>query len=448
MESLYTEARILGLNEGRAVETLAFCPGRPEEIGRIIGYAEPGRSDSGPVITHRYRFLVFQLDVLTAERSRANAVLAANGVRSGSLYASFSRSGGPGQWERVDLGGAATGDPKRKLAGKAAVRLVYLAGLDYGLADIGVTSDEQPVVLGLEPFPLLDAEQAGRFAEAVAEYRRGQAAASAVAAPIVLGADPEFLLVNASGKVVQAAAFLPRKGQVGCDLVRIRGKAMFPLAELRPDPSPDPLRLAANVRRALLAAHSMIPDLPEVAWLAGGMPARGFALGGHIHISGVVPDGRLLRALDNYLALPLLMIEDERTKARRPRYGLPGDCRRKAHGGFEYRTLPSWLVSPRVAKGVLALAAVIARRYKRLERRPLDRIEVLRQYVEGRTDELGPLVLPLLGEVRRLPDYAAYEPMLAPLFAMIERKERWEERRDIREAWNIPTLQPQQGNRL
>lgn len=443
MESLYTEARILGLNEGRAVETLAFFPGSPGEIGRIIGYAQPGRPDSGPVITHRYRFLVFQLDVLTVERSRANAVLAANGVRCGSLYTSFGQSGGPGQWERVDLAGTATGDPKRKLAAKAAVRLVYLAGLDYGLADIGVTSDERPAVLGLEPFPVLDDEQAGRFAEVMAEYRRGQATASTVVSPIVLGADPEFLLVNASGKVVQAAAFLPRKGQVGCDLVRIRGKALFPLAELRPEPSTDPLRLAANVRRALLAAHSMIPELPDVSWLAGGMPARGFALGGHIHISGVALENRLLRALDNYLALPLLMIEDERTKARRPRYGLPGDCRRKGHGGFEYRTLPSWLVSPRVAKGVLALAAIIARRYKRLERRPLDRIEVLRKYVEGRTDELAPLVFSLLGEVRRLPDYAAYEPLLTPLVAMIERKERWREKRDIREAWSIPSLQPQ-----
>ena len=63
---------------------------------------------------------------------------------------------------------------------------------------------------------------------------------------------------------------------------------------------------------------------------------------------------RLLRVLDNYLALPFILIEDQNTKLRRPRYGFLGDFRRKTHGGFEYRTLPSWIVSPRITKGVIA----------------------------------------------------------------------------------------------
>lgn len=103
------------------------------------------------------------------------------------------------------------------------------------------------------------------------------------------------------------------------------------------------------------------------------MPQPGFPLGGHLHFSGVSLNGALLRALDNYLALPLALLEDKRATRRRPHYGNLGDFRRQSYGGFEYRTLPSFLISPQLAKGVIGMAFLIASQYPRLQRRPLVR---------------------------------------------------------------------------
>ncbi|TMV51958.1 hypothetical protein FE783_03150 [Paenibacillus mesophilus] len=441
MDVLYTEAKLLRLNAGEAASA-ALDPSRVRAAGRLLGYSDTEETGTGRAITHRYRFLLFQLDVLSVERSAANAVYAANGARIGTLY-SVGRSYRPGaeQWERVGQGDVV--DAKQQLAEKAAMRLLYVTGLDFGMADIGIGTDDQPVVLKLEPFPALDAAQAGRFAEAMEAYRTAANADNGASEQAILGADPEFLLMNADGKVVPASAFLPKRGRAGCDLVRIGGKVMYPLAELRPEPSSDPRQLVTNIRRALLTAAELIPDTPGMKWLAGGMPAKGFALGGHIHLSGIGLNVALLRTLDNYLALPLIMIEDESAKARRPRYGIPGDYRRQPHGGFEYRTLPSWLVSPRVAKGVLALAAIVAGRYRQLRHRPLDRFDVLRRYFAGDKSGLRGTVLPMLEYIRRLPEFERYASMLSPLFDMIENGQQWDERKDIRAGWKIapPALQ-------
>lgn len=434
MDVLYTEAKMLGLNAGDSAMAAVRDPSRAFAVGRLLGYSDTAETGAGAAITYRYRFLLFQLETLSVERSTANAVYAASGARIGTLYASGDGAAGQAQWERIER--ERHGYAKLLLAEKAAARLLYLSGLDFGQVDVGIGAGDRPAVMKLEPFPKLDADEHRRFAQALERYRSADADKSPGGA-VVLGADPEFLLMNAEGKVVQAAAFLPRRGRVGCDLVRIGGKVRYPLAELRPEPSSDPVRLVANIRRAMLAAAELIPDTPGTRWLAGGMPAKGFALGGHIHMSGIRLDVSLLRALDNYLALPLILIEDDGAKARRPRYGIPGDVRRQPHGGFEYRTLPSWLVSPRVAKGVLALALVIAKRYRQLHRRPLDRLDVLRRYFAGDKQALAGTVLPLLDPIRWLPEYGQYEAMLAPLFAMIEQGRRWDEGKDIRGGWKI-----------
>ncbi|RKN86592.1 putative amidoligase domain-containing protein [Paenibacillus ginsengarvi] len=439
MDPLHEQAKRLGLNasvrdgrEGRM--------GLGHEEARLLGYAELTGTGDDRVITHRYRFFLFHFEVLLTYKSAANCVYTARHARSGSLYTPVRTDcDGGEQWSLVEADDK-TDDPKLRRARKAALRILYITGFDYGIVDIGIRSGEKPVLLALQPDAALDAAQAQRMAEALERYRRLEAADSGDAwkPPVLLGADPEFLLTNADGKVVPASVYLPRAGLAGCDLVRIAGKVHYPLAELRPVPSADPLQLVIHVRRALLAASELIPDSPGVKWLAGGMPAKGFALGGHIHISGTPLRAELLRAFDNYLALPLILIEDSRAASRRPRYGIPGDFRRQPHGGFEYRTLPSWLVSPKVAKGAIALAALIAKRYKSLRARPLHRAAVLRQYFAGDKAGLRAVVLPLLDDIRRLPEYTEYEPALEPLLAMIASGQSWDESRDIRAGWKIP----------
>ncbi|MDT2266346.1 hypothetical protein P7H12_25890 [Paenibacillus larvae] len=91
----------------------------------------------------------------------------------------------------------------------------------------------------------------------------------------------------------------------------------------------------------------------------------------------------LLRALDNYLAMPLVLAEGITTRFRRPRYGFLGDYRRQRHGGFEYRSLPSWLVEPDLTEGIFCLSALIASHYLELNKLPLQELSFQRAYYEG-----------------------------------------------------------------
>jgi hypothetical protein len=62
------------------------------------------------------------------------------------------------------------------------------------------------------------------------------------------------------------------------------------------------------------------------------------------------------------------MIENPRSASlRRKRYGNLADFRIKKYGGFEYRTLGSWLVSPEITRGVLCLAKITISHYLELD---------------------------------------------------------------------------------
>lgn len=186
---------------------------------------------------------------------------------------------------------------------------------------------------------------------------------------MTLGADPEFVLVAESGLVAADRVF-PLEGEVGCDGFRDRITGVHPLGELRPAPSTSPAGLVENIRALLIKAQRRLP-WRSVRWLAGSMPWPGIMAGGHIHF-GMPPNAQLVRALDNYLAVPLVLIENrERAVLRRSRYGFLGEIRLQPHG-FEYRTLSSWLWSPRVTLGVMALAHVIGAHHAQMTHNVFD----------------------------------------------------------------------------
>jgi hypothetical protein len=333
----------------------------------------------------------------------------------------------------------ADGGPDKfaRRAAAMAVKTVYLLGLAAAVVDIGFAPDKEPEVIGVDAAPSPDRRIGSLFAEAIGRFDAQLRREPESGGSPVLGADPEFLLKNANGKIVPASRYLPLAGEAGCDVMRVRGEVRFPLAELRPRPSADPAQLLRHLRLAMQSAAARIPDDAELQWVAGAMPARGFPLGGHIHLSGVWLNSFLLRALDNYLALPLSLVEDAGARYRKRRFGLPGDFRRKPHGGFEYRTPSSWLASPRAAKAALALAALIARHYWRLRHKPLNEPHVQRLFYECRKAELLDVVRPLWDEVRRLPDYGRFEHLIAPFEQMMFRLESWDEQTDIRPKWKI-----------
>jgi len=223
-------------------------------------------------------------------------------------------------------------------------------------------------------------------------------------------------------------------GVAGCDAGPPGTRGVFPVAELRPAPRGEPRALLAQLMSAAATADRLIADR-TLAWRAGGMPLRGWALGGHLHFSGVTLTAPLLRALDNYLALPMLLLEDTRAAARRPRYGVLGDFRYQPHGGFEYRTLPSFLVSPVVAKGAVYLAHLIVSRYEDLPLRPLDREDLHAAYYRGDKLPLRAAMAPLKAGLRDLRGYELAAPYIEPLFSYIDKGKTWDETRDIRRLW-------------
>jgi hypothetical protein len=175
----------------------------------------------------------------------------------------------------------------------------------------------------------------------------------------------------------------------------------------------------------------------SLEWLAGGMPVKGFPLGGHLHFSGVWLNNELLRVLDNYLALPLVLIEDITTANRKPKYGFLGDFRKQRHGGFEYRGLPSWLVSPKVTRGVFAIAKIIATDYRLLPARPLEDPAVQVAYYTSDKELIRPLLPALWNDMARLPSYRKHEAAMLTLKKMLLRMQSWDEQHDIRRNWQI-----------
>jgi len=325
---------------------------------------------------------------------------------------------------------------------RVAVKAAYALGLDIATVHIGINTTGQTIVLNVTAIPQLDNRLAEIYANAINRYAESIQANRFVLAKrerLILGADPEFLLRNANGKIVFADKFMDREGIVGCDSVILSGhRVILPLVELRPQPSESPRILLDHLRQAMLLASEMIAD-PNLEWLAGGMPVNGFPLGGHIHFSGVELSCQLLRALDNYLALPLILLEAKTTGRRRPRYGFLGDFRRQPHGGFEYRSLPSWLVSPQIAVGVLALSLVIAKHYERLTKQPLLQLDIQRAYYQGNKLRIFPLLSELWADISATETYFSYRKELEHVYGMMRRMEMWQEQQDFRTYWHITT---------
>jgi len=321
---------------------------------------------------------------------------------------------------------------------RLATKTLYTVGLDHGAVRLEATGKSGCSVISIDPRPWKG------MTDLSAMYRAGWKQLQSEldeerhrnAAPII-GMDPEFLLVQMpESKIVPASRFLERTGIAGCDSVTIGGRRIYPVAELRPVPSSEPRELLAHLMRAFAVADRSISD-HSLIWQAGGMPQRGLPLGGHVHFSGVTLNGELLRALDNYLALPLAVLQDPRGSGRRPRYGALGDFRLKSYGGFEYRTLPSFLVSPLVAKGVVALAGLIVRGYHQLHQRPLAKAAIHTAFYEGNREVMQAHIPSLLDDLMQMDGYERYERYAAPLISQLIQGKTWDESRDIRKLWNI-----------
>lgn len=371
-------------------------------------------------IIREYLLLVFQTQVLVIYRTQSSAIAT---TKTKPRY------------ERVKIMDTSKEVHKVK---NLAIRMMYALGLDYGVVKIGVGVGNKVVAILANPFPRVNKEMIQAMVPAIKDYVQLCSNPKVPLEKIVLGADPEFIMQDGKGELLIASNYFPIRGKVGCDAIWLgNNHANKPLVELRPSPTPDPRTLSIRIYQALLYASKRMGNM-EMKWLAGALPVKGFPLGGHIHFSGVKPNFKLLRALDNYLALPLILAEDPKGKERRPKYGFLGDFRRQPYGGFEYRTLPSWLVSPTITRGVFALSKIIVTNYAILKVSPLSEEAIEEAYYQGDKEKVRPWLSILWQELKQCEEYGVYQKYLDDLYQYLQSGKQWSESQDFRKWWRLP----------
>lgn len=381
------------------------------------------------MVVRRYYALIFQQEVVALYRARGTSAWMNPSLKNMSRIV----------FQEVQL---QQKNKEIKQVGKLAIRAVYALGLDFGGVYIVVTLSGKLKVVNVTPSPKLKQNSGKRLAERIQDFivqyklKESQQA--------VLGADPEFVLRHGTkGNIILASEFFKKNGRVGCDSIWLREDAThtrLPLGELRPRPDTDPRQLIVNIYKTMLAGIKKI-NQPAVEWLAGGMPMKDYPIGGHIHFSQVKLTSQLLRSLDNYLALPYMLIESRESIQRRPKYGFLGDFRTQFHGGFEYRTLPSWLLSPCLAKGAIALAKLIASCHFSLSYFPLYNYGVQKSFYEGEKEKLKPVVEEIIWRITNQPEYSEYADFIDPFWEAVLSGKDWNEDTDIRIAWRLPPYQ-------
>lgn len=375
-------------------------------------------------------------------------------------------------------------DEDAQKAGLLAKRACHVLGLDFGEVHAGIDVYGRPLILDISPVPSLPEPAIPLFRRQVdnfaAKWKTTAAVFLHVLTPpkpepvdsdfaqttlfdipdpdediltqsdsfpassdggesnVLLGADPEFMLRNTiTGQITYPSEFFSKEGSLGYDDRSERRQGiLFPLAEIRPAPDYCPIKLTENIRAIMFQALSLIP--PHIEWLAGSLHFERYQIGGHIHFSNIEVNARLLRALDNYLGIPVMLVEDPATALRRRKqYGWLGSIRCKPHGGFEYRTPASWLVTPEITAGCLCLAKIVAEEYRKLPKDFLSDPNMQKAFYQSKKYYFYDLFNEIWQDIEKTSLFAGYARYLTPLTDLINRQSHWDETIDLRKSWGL-----------
>lgn len=320
-----------------------------------------------------------------------------------------------------------------------ACKSIYSLGLDFGVANIGKNLEGKYYVLDVDACPKDMSDKCieayiHKFNELL--YKYDNLADSKQ--DITIGADPECVIKDwDTGSLIFASDFVKKEGCIGLDNRSIEsGREYFPLLEIRPDYSVDPVEVFGSIRSILNDLRERI-HYRNIGFYAGSMPAFNYWVGGHIHF-GTKPNSKLIKALDNYLALPIMMVEKAYpARKRNIKYGEIGNCRLKPHGGFEYCTLSSWLVSPEITLAVLCLAKVIVQEYLNLNKELLCSYSDIRAYYSVNKIYFADRIQEIIKSISDTCTYKTYCGYIEPLFKKILSGEEWNEDSPINDVWNM-----------
>ncbi len=331
------------------------------------------------------------------------------------------------------------GGKRMQFVRRMAVRCLYVLGLHFGCIDVASISKKHAVPLNFDPFPRLTRKSGRRYGEHASKYvHRLTEHPEQILRPALIGADLEFIMRRPRGRVLYASRYFSRHGRVGHDQQgsrRVRGR--YPIVEIRPSPVEDPPELVDGIHKLLRRAARRTPK-KRVSWEAGSHPVSGCAIGGHIHFSRVDLTTELLRALDNYLAVPVMMLENpSKARRRRPHYGHLGEFRWKSYGGFEYRTLSSWIVAPQYALAVVTLAKLIIDNYPKLQRNILPSVDDVAAFYRCDKEAMRANFEEAWKDLERLDDYEKVAEQLEVIPNLVRQGKQWLETHDFRGRWGL-----------
>lgn len=303
-----------------------------------------------------------------------------------------------------------------------AIRALYVTGLTYGFVKIGQLSSQTMIVTDIN-------SGSTHFTETTMKP----------SLPFTMGADIEFM-VSCDEQLLPASTFFSLQGGVGCDERQIeQDSGEYALAEIRPEKAETPQELFDHIKDLIGKASEMVP-YENVEFRAGSMPFSGYQCGGHIHF-GLPLSLSILRALDHYLAVPFAMVEDPRKARlrRKTKHGGFGRYRVKSYG-FEYLTLSSWILDPKLASSILSLAKLIATHHHELDSQFLFHPLVQRAYYQGNHIFLKGLWGEIKARLMKTSSYSQYAQELSFLYDAIENGYSFAESSDIRRNWGFTAV--------
>ncbi|MED3868295.1 YheC/YheD family protein [Priestia megaterium] len=300
-----------------------------------------------------------------------------------------------------------------------AIRALYVTGAKSGFVKMGVLENGECIVTDIN-------SSESKWIENPLKP----------SVPFSMGADVEFML-SCDGELLPASTFFSVEGPVGCDERQIeQDSGEYALVEVRPEKANSSTELFENIQKLIEKASAQVP-YENIHFRAGSMPFSGYQCGGHIHF-GIPLSLSLLRALDHYLAIPVALIEESKTAKlrRKTNHGGLGRYREKPYG-FEYLTLSSWIIDPRITLSTLALAQLVATHHHELKSEFLFHPLTQRAYYQGNKIFLKRMWKDIKANLMKTSSYPHYQNELSFLFEMIEKEIPCDESNDIRRNWNV-----------
>lgn len=320
-----------------------------------------------------------------------------------------------------------------------AQRSVHALGLDFGIVNIGLANNDRFYTIDVDSSSnWITNECLGEYIEKFIEVMKKYDEIKKSDDDITLGADPELILKDKNNnKLIVASELIKDEYGVGLDSRSLEAsKKFFPIIEIRPSYSNNPIEVYKSIEDLFMKLQSYI-HYKNIGIYGGSSPLYKYWIGGHIHF-GIKPNTKLIKALDNYLALPIMMIEKTVSARQRNKiYGTLGNFRLKKHGGFEYCSLSSWLISPEIALGVLCLAKIIVLEYLNLEETFINDYYDIRCYYAVKKQHFKKTALKIIENLKNTKTYNIYKTEVAIIFNMIINNKEWCEDKDIKESWEI-----------